>query len=154
MKTNIIRTKHLCAHCQQRRAAFATRQNPRYRADVDHDLCPRCFRSHRNALRRWSRENTIDGWMVLRFIRSVSRQLFRRAEEPAMPYGVVRARRDGNRLVIEVSLPESGELSLTGRAENFVDPSVWHDYDDGELSVGIKMTVCRPLIRRGLRRHR
>jgi hypothetical protein len=48
-------------------------------------------------------------------------------------------------LVIEVDLPDSGELSQRGRAENLVDPSVWHDYADEDEFLGIKLTMCRPL---------
>jgi hypothetical protein len=50
--------------------------------------------------------------------------------------------------MIVIDLPDSGELSQRGRAENLVDPTVWHDYEDGQESLGIKLTVCRPLLRR------
>jgi hypothetical protein len=68
-----------------------------------------------------------------------------------MPYSTPIAYRVGNKLVIEVDLPDSGELSQRGRAENLVDPTVWHDYEDEREFLGIKLTVCRPI---SLRRHR
>jgi hypothetical protein len=51
-------------------------------------------------------------------------------------------------LVIEVELPDSGELSQRGRAENLVDPAMWHDYEDEQEFLGIKLAVCRPLSQR------
>lgn len=65
-----------------------------------------------------------------------------------MPYSTPVAYRVGSKLVIEVELPDSGELSQRGRAENLVDPSVWHDYLDEQGFLGIKLTVCRPLSQR------
>ena len=65
-----------------------------------------------------------------------------------MPYSTPVAYRVGSKLVIEVDLPGAGELSQRGRAENLVDPSVWHDYEDEQEFLGIKLTVCRPLSRR------
>jgi len=64
-----------------------------------------------------------------------------------MPYSTPSVYRVGNKLVIEVDLPSSGELSQRGRAENLIDPTVWHDYEDEQESLGIKLTVCRPLVR-------
>lgn len=68
-----------------------------------------------------------------------------------MPYSTPVAYRVGNKLVIEIDLPRSGELSQRGRAENLVDPTVWHDYEDAEEFLGIKLTVCRPLSHRSSR---
>ncbi len=65
-----------------------------------------------------------------------------------MPYSTPVAYRVGNKLVIEVDLPGLGELSQRGRAENLVDPTAWHDYEDEQGFLGIKLTVCRPLSRR------
>jgi hypothetical protein len=65
-----------------------------------------------------------------------------------MPYSTPIAYRLGNKLVIEVELPDSGELSQRGRAENLVDPTLSHDYEDEQDCLGIKLTVCRPLSRR------
>lgn len=64
MKTHVIHQKHLCRHCHTERALFSTVSNPRYRARKDHDLCARCHRLYKSALRRWARENTLDGWML------------------------------------------------------------------------------------------
>ena len=64
MKTHIIRSKHLCAHCQTTRALFNTSRDRRFRARNDHDLCSRCHRTYQSMLRRWNRENTLDGWML------------------------------------------------------------------------------------------
>lgn len=62
-----------------------------------------------------------------------------------MPYSTPLTHRVGNKLLIEIDLPTSGELSQSGRAENLVDPTVWHDHEDGDDFLGIKLTVCRPL---------
>jgi hypothetical protein len=67
-------------------------------------------------------------------------------------YGNPVAYRVGSRLVIEIDLPDRGELSQRGHAENLVDPSIWHDVDDGQGFLGIKLTVCRPLYQ-ARRRH-
>jgi hypothetical protein len=64
-----------------------------------------------------------------------------------MPYSTPVAYRVGNKLMIEVDLPGSGELSQRGRAENLVDPTLWHDCGDEQDRLGIKLTVCRPLSR-------
>jgi hypothetical protein len=65
-----------------------------------------------------------------------------------MPYSTPVAYRVGNKLVIEIDLPGSGELSQRGRAENLVDPTVFHHYEDEQEFLGIKLTVCRPLSHR------
>lgn len=65
-----------------------------------------------------------------------------------MPYSTPVAHRVGNKLLIEIDLPEAGELSHSGRAENLVDPAVWHDHEDSGDYLAIKMTVCRPLSHR------
>ena len=57
-----------------------------------------------------------------------------------MPYGSVTAWRQGNRLIIDVELPDSGEPSERGRAENEVDPRVWRDIDE----LRYKLVVVRP----------
>lgn len=71
-----------------------------------------------------------------------------------MPYGTVTARRIGRRIIIEVELPDRGEPSERGRAENLVDPKVWRDLADENDWVGIKMTVCRPYRQRRAQPHR
>jgi hypothetical protein len=43
--------KHRCLGCARRRSVFAFRG--RVRADADHNLCPRCYRSHRQRLYNW-----------------------------------------------------------------------------------------------------
>ena len=65
-----------------------------------------------------------------------------------MPYSTPVAYRVGNKLVIEVDLPDSGELSQRARAENLVAPTVWHYYEDEQEFLAIKLTVCRPLAQR------
>lgn len=65
-----------------------------------------------------------------------------------MPYGTVNAYRVGNRLTVVIDLPDRGEPSDRGRAENLVDPRVWIDLEDEGDLLGIKMTVCRPYQRR------
>jgi len=47
-----------------------------------------------------------------------------------MPYGTVSAYRTGNRVTIVVDLPDHGEPSERGRAENLVDPRAWFDLED------------------------
>jgi hypothetical protein len=44
-------SKHRCLGCGRHRAVFSFRG--RVRADSDHDLCPRCYRSHRQRLYNW-----------------------------------------------------------------------------------------------------
>jgi hypothetical protein len=68
-----------------------------------------------------------------------------------MPYSTPSVYRVGNKIVIEVDLPESGERSQRGRAENLVDPTAWHDYEDHEEFLGVKLTLCRPLVHRRAR---
>lgn len=65
-----------------------------------------------------------------------------------MPYGRVRAAKHGRRITIEVDLPEAGEPSHSGRAENLTDPRAWEDLEDEDGQLGIKVTVCRPYARR------
>jgi hypothetical protein len=43
--------KHRCLGCARHRAVFTFRG--RVRADADHNLCPRCYRSHRQRLHNW-----------------------------------------------------------------------------------------------------
>ncbi len=64
MKTKIINVRYLCARCQVRRALFVTRKNRHYRGDKDHDLCFRCSRTYKAIRDRWTRENTLDGWLL------------------------------------------------------------------------------------------
>jgi hypothetical protein len=68
-----------------------------------------------------------------------------------MAYGSVNAYRAGHQLTIVIDLPEHGEVSTTGRAENLVDPAKWIDVEDETDFLGIKMTVCRPYRRRRAR---
>ncbi len=65
-----------------------------------------------------------------------------------MAYGSVNAYRMGNQVTIVIDLPEQGEVSTTGRAENLVDPTKWIDVEDEADLLGIRMTVCRPYRRR------
>ena len=65
-----------------------------------------------------------------------------------MPYSTPITYRLGNKLIIEIDLPSSGELSQRGRAENLVNPAVRHDFQDEHEFLGIKLTVCRPFSRR------
>lgn len=65
-----------------------------------------------------------------------------------MAYGSVNAYRMGNQVTIIIDLPEQGEVSTTGRAENLVDPTRWIDVEDEADLLGIRMTVCRPYRRR------
>ena len=43
--------KHRCLVCARHRSVFAFRG--RVRADAHHNLCPRCYRSHRQRLHHW-----------------------------------------------------------------------------------------------------
>ena len=43
--------KHRCLACARHRSVFAFRG--RVHADADHNLCPRCYRSHRQRLYNW-----------------------------------------------------------------------------------------------------
>lgn len=64
MTTRVITSKHLCVDCRTERARFRTAADPRWRARTDHNLCSRCHRRRKADLRRWYRENTLDGWIV------------------------------------------------------------------------------------------
>lgn len=63
-----------------------------------------------------------------------------------MPYGHIVARQTGRKVIVVVDVPEVGELSYGGRAENIVDPSSWISVEASDLRV--KLVVCRPLRRR------
>lgn len=67
-----------------------------------------------------------------------------------MAFGTVNVHRTGNQVTIVIDLPEQGEVSTTGRAENLLDPTRWIDVEDEADLLGIRMTVCRPYRRRGL----
>ena len=72
-----------------------------------------------------------------------------------MPYGDVTAYRIGNRITIEIELPDQGEQADSGRSENLVDPREWTDVDDEGEHLGVRVVVCRPNyrpFRRGQRR--
>jgi hypothetical protein len=61
-----------------------------------------------------------------------------------VPYGIAGAYRIGNRLTIQIELPDRGELSQTGRSENLVDPNEWITAQGTPESIRIKIAVCRP----------
>lgn len=61
-----------------------------------------------------------------------------------MPYGAIKPYRIGRRVVIEIELPEQGEPSNSGYAENLVDPRRWVDLDEENDHLGIKMALVRP----------
>ena len=61
-----------------------------------------------------------------------------------MAYGNVVVAREGKRITIGIDLPDSGEPSQRGRAENLVDPAIrTRVIQDGD-ELNIKLTVCRP----------
>lgn len=63
-----------------------------------------------------------------------------------MPYGEVRTNLSEGRLRILVDLPEAGEPSLRGNAENLVQPNVWipvEDVCDGADRLHVEVVVCR-----------
>jgi hypothetical protein len=61
-----------------------------------------------------------------------------------MPYSTPVPYVIGGKLVIEVELPENGEVSQSGRSENLVDPRIWTNYEDDNQRFEIKLTVCKP----------
>lgn len=65
-----------------------------------------------------------------------------------MPYGRVTVTQSDGRILIAIDPPEQGELSVSGRAENLVDPTRWHSYETADEHLALKMTVCRPRYRR------
>lgn len=69
-----------------------------------------------------------------------------------MPYGNVSVHRLGSKVMIVIDLPDQGEPSIRGHAENLVDPSKWIRDEDTEGVLSLKMTLCRPYRRRGNRR--
>jgi hypothetical protein len=46
----LIRRRHMCIDCRERRSVFHF--NGYVYADADHTLCPRCYRALRNSTRR------------------------------------------------------------------------------------------------------
>ena len=62
-----------------------------------------------------------------------------------MPYGTASPYRDGNRLTIEIDLPDRGEVSKSGRSENLVDPEECIVVPNGPEPIRITLTVVRPL---------
>ena len=65
-----------------------------------------------------------------------------------MPYGHVTVERLDGRIVIIIDLPDRGEPSLRGRAENLVDPSKWIRHETSDERLALKLTVCRPSVPR------
>lgn len=63
-----------------------------------------------------------------------------------MPYSTPLIYGVGERLLIEFDIPERGELSQTGRAENLVIPE-WIPYKDERDQLSIKLVVCRSVRR-------
>ena len=60
-----------------------------------------------------------------------------------MPYSSVKATIVDRKVILEIELPEQGELSQRGRAENLVNPSEWVPV--GEPGLWLRMTLCRSL---------
>ena len=60
-----------------------------------------------------------------------------------MPYSPVKTTTVGRKVILEIELPERGELSQRGRAENLVDPTEWVAL--GEPGLWLRMTLCRSL---------
>jgi hypothetical protein len=65
-----------------------------------------------------------------------------------VPYGTPIAYREGNRVTIIIDLPDRGEISQSGRAENLVDPNKWHPLDE-EDGMDFKVVLTRRLRRAG-----
>ena len=65
-----------------------------------------------------------------------------------MPYGDVAAYRNGPRITLHVELPDLGEPSLSGRAENLTNPKIWYTAENDGEELQIKIVVCRPHNRR------
>jgi len=65
-------------------------------------------------------------------------------EEVDVPYGITGAYRVGSRLIIHIELPEHGEVSQSGRAENLVDPTETICVQGGQEPLSVKLTVSRP----------
>jgi hypothetical protein len=61
-----------------------------------------------------------------------------------MPYGIAAAYRRGNRVTIEVELPDHGEQSQRGWTDNLVDPREWLDVANDAEGLRVKLYVCRP----------
>ena len=65
-----------------------------------------------------------------------------------MPYGKIVAYRNGSRITVHIDLPDCGELSQRGRADNFTDPTEWCTAENDDEELQIKVVVCRPHRRR------
>ena len=62
-----------------------------------------------------------------------------------MAYGVAGAYRSGNRLTIQIELPDRGEVSKSGRSENLVDPQESIVVSSGSEPIRITLAVVRSL---------
>ena len=58
--------------------------------------------------------------------------------------GAVLVRREGSRVTIAVEIPDRGEPSAGGHAENLTDPREWTPLIQGGDELAIKLTICRP----------
>ena len=67
-----------------------------------------------------------------------------------MPYSEIKTTKVGRKVILEIDLPEQGELSQSGRAENYVNTK-WRSL--GEPGLWLKVTLRRSL-RASERRHR
>lgn len=69
-----------------------------------------------------------------------------------MPLGNVDVKSSGpKKVIVTIDLPDQGEPSLSGRAENLLDPSQWIRFEHMDERLSLKITLCRPY-RRPMRR--
>lgn len=61
-----------------------------------------------------------------------------------MPYGTIAVNLSGNRLCLEILLPQTGEPSFSGNADNLVDPNCWLHLSGPNGEISAKVVVCRP----------
>jgi hypothetical protein len=62
-----------------------------------------------------------------------------------MPHGNVDVKSLGpKKVVVTIDLPDQGEPSLSGRAENLLDPSQWIRFEHLDERLSLKVTLCRP----------
>jgi hypothetical protein len=76
--------KHRCLECARYRSVFVFRG--RVRADADHNLCPRCYRSHRQRLFNWFAASSEP-----RLAREVGRGVAEGGESEMMTFRTTRA---------------------------------------------------------------
>ena len=60
-----------------------------------------------------------------------------------MPFTEPRFLNTKTHILVAIEIPPAGEISSTGRSENLVDPTEWHDIPLGDDLVRMKVVACK-----------